>query len=1068
MTRYERTHHGACLGFCLTLAFIAFASVQVFGQVSGATLTGTVTDPTGAVIPKVQVSIKNVATGVTRVVPTNSVGLYTAPNLRPGPYAVTFSAHGFTTMRRTGITLTVGGAQQLNVALQVGSQMQTVQVSGAAPIVQLASSAVSNVVNSTTVRQLPLNGRSWTDLATLQPGVSNPKMQPDVGHKGQRGFGNQISISGRKVEDNNYRLDGISVLDYSNGAPSNTEGGALGVDAIQEFSVLTGTFPAQYGLATGGVVNAITRAGTNTFHGDAYEFLRNDALDAANFFQNFSNLPKPAFRRNQFGASIGGPIQKNKTFFFADYEGIRQAQGVTAVNTTPSAAARAGNLSSGPITVDPASLAFINAFYPLPNAGLVGKGDTGNFAISASERTTENYFTTRLDHTFSTKDSMFGTFMYDDNSFKSPDEFNNKVNEYAMGRKMIMLEETHIFSPQMVNSARFGFYRVPTAFGNSTPVNPAVASLAYSTTPGRFAPEVKVSGLTTFTGGVGALSIYNWHYNTFQWYDDVFYTHGAHSIKFGGSIERIQNNMNGITDGNGGFKYGSLASFLTNGSVSSFKGFEPSVSPLLGLSVRQSIFGLYLQDDWRARPNLTVNLGLRYEMATIPTENYGALSVLRAVDAPTPHLGSPYFESNPTIHNFEPRVGFSWDPFHNGKTAIRGGFGVYDELPLPYEFNLVQLFIAPHFIDGSASNLPAGSFPTGAYNYIVAHPSSLVSSFFDPNPKRNYILQYSFNIQQQLAPSLAVMLGYVGSGGVHDAFRDEDANTVIPTLTPQGYAWPLPLNSGTPINPTVGIIRGMFWAGSSRFNALEAQVTKSMSHGLQVMGNYTWSRGVDDGSAPLVGDTFANSQPGLIWFDTALNRGESDFQVNQNLEIDGVWNAPSPKAGPAVAQWLLGGWQLGGIFTASSGIPFTPIMGGDPLGQLNEQPFDVPNRAPGPGCGTPVNSGSVNSYLNLPCFAAPTALNIRGNLGRNSVWGPPQRDFDFSLVKNDYIKRISESFNVQFRAEFFNLFNLAEFQPPLSNQTLFDSKGRPVGGAGEITMTSEPEREIQFALKLIW
>src|SRR5487761_92903 len=337
--------------FVAALAVGFFITAPAHAQVVGATLSGIVADASGAVMPQAQVSITNVATGVTRVVTTNSAGLYTAPNLLPGNYRVTVSARGFKTQVRSGITLTVGAQQVLNVTMQLGQVTQTVQVTGAAPAVQLASSNISAVVNSTTVRQLPLNGRSWTDLATLQPGVSAIQTRPSfaVGaDRGNRGFGNEISMSGARPQQNNYRLDGISINDYMNSAPGSVLGGDVGVDAIQEFSVLTSNYSAEYGRTSGGVVNAITKSGTNQFHGDVYEFLRNDSLDAANFFDNFSNSPKPSFRRSQFGASAGGPIQKDKTFVFGDYEGVRQAKGFSTITTTLSPAARAGNLCTNP------------------------------------------------------------------------------------------------------------------------------------------------------------------------------------------------------------------------------------------------------------------------------------------------------------------------------------------------------------------------------------------------------------------------------------------------------------------------------------------------------------------------------------------------------------------------------------------------------------------------------------------------------------------------------------------------------------------------------------------------
>ena len=346
-------------------------------------------------------------------------------------------------------------------------------------------------MNATTVRELPLNGRSWTDLAVLQPGVANPKMQPSFsGGRGQRGFGNQIAIGGSRPQENNYRMDGISVNDYANAGPGNVEGGALGVDAIQEFSVLTSTYSAEYGRASGGVINAITRSGTNRLHGDGYEFLRNDALDARNYF----DVSKPAFHRNQFGGSLGGPIQKDRTFFFGDYEGVRESKGITKVNTVPSLAARAGNLSSGKVTVNPAISSFINTFYPMPNGAVTG--DTAKASIASQRLTREDFFTTTVDHIFSDKDKIHGNFLYDNTDLTLPDEFNTKLSSYLVGRKTVTLEESHTFSNNFLNSVRFGFLRNPANVGATIQaLNPAAKDPALGSIPGRNAPDIKVGGI---------------------------------------------------------------------------------------------------------------------------------------------------------------------------------------------------------------------------------------------------------------------------------------------------------------------------------------------------------------------------------------------------------------------------------------------------------------------------------------------------------------------------------------------------------------------------------------------
>ncbi|MGH9354863.1 MAG: carboxypeptidase regulatory-like domain-containing protein, partial [Terriglobia bacterium] len=476
----------ASIEFALCMALMAFLAGFVLpkrtaAQVVGGTLLGTVTDPSGALVPNVEVIMKNTATGVVTTVATNSQGLYSAPNLLPGNYQVTFSCKGFTTEVRTGIVLTVGAQQVLNVAMRVGDVSQVIQVTGAPPIVQLASSTISANVNATTVRELPLNGRSWTDLATLQPGITSIHAIVSTAHGPDRigrGLGAQVSITGGRPQDDNYLVNGITINDFANGTPGSVIGTNLGVDAVQEFSILTTNYSAEYGRTSGGVVSAITRSGTNAFHGNVYEFLRNSSLDAANFFDNFSNSTIPEFRRNQFGASAGGPIQKDRTFIFGDYEGLRQALGVSQVDTVPSLAARSGVLSTGTVTVDRSVAPFLS-FYPLPNGPIIAPGDTAVFAFGSPSVASENYGIIRMDHTFSNKDSMDGTYTYDAASSSQPDEFNNKLVFNGSRRQLVTLEETHIFNPSMVNTLRLGVNRVHAAAPqNATAINSLAASTA--------------------------------------------------------------------------------------------------------------------------------------------------------------------------------------------------------------------------------------------------------------------------------------------------------------------------------------------------------------------------------------------------------------------------------------------------------------------------------------------------------------------------------------------------------------------------------------------------------------
>ena len=1059
-----------------------FLAVPARAQVAGASLSGTVMDTSGAVIPGATVSIKNTATGESRDVSTDKDGFYTAPNLIPDPYQITVSARGFATAVQGGVALTVGAQQVLNVTMQVGATTERVQVTGEAPAVQLATSSVSAEVNSTTVRELPLNGRSWTDLATLQPGVDALTTQPSfaVGtDRGNRGFGAQLTISGARPQENNYRLDGVSLNDYGNGGPGNVLGGNMGVDAIQEFSVLTSNYSAEYGKTAGGVVNAITRSGTNQFHGSLYEFLRNSSLDAANFFDN-SPAPhaKAPFRLNQFGASGGGPIRKDKTFIFGDFEGLRRSTGISYVDAVPSPAARAGNLASGTVTVDPAAAKYLG-FYPLPNGPLIGNGDLGLFSFAAQQVVSENFWTARIDHRFSEKDSLFATYMYDVTTYISPDRFDAQVLGSNTNRQIAILEENHVFSPTLVNAARVGYNRDAAGTGQAiSAINPLAKDTSLGYVPGKPAGDVRIGGIPEFLGGLGGANFYSYHWNSFQGYDDAFLTRGTHSLKFGAGVERMQNNYLSESNPAGTWTFGTLSDFLTNKPKSFAALLADSV--LTPRGVRQTLFGAYLQDDWRWRPNLTVNLGLRYEMVTVPYEVQGKFVNLLNLTDPLPSCAKPIAGCaatplsslflNPTLRNFEPRFGFAWDPFRNGKTAVRGGFGIFDMLPLTYQFNVVENLAGPFYKLGTVKGktLVPGSFFTGAFPLL--NPQTLRGTYVEHDPHRSYVMQWNFNIQRQLSSNLTAMIGYVGSRGVHMPFRTEDADMVLPSITPQGLLWPATL--GTPLNPNFGRMAGLFYSSNTAYDGLEVQIVKQMSHGLQIQGAFTWGKAIDLESGTIAGDSFSNSIAALEWYDQKRSRGISDFDIGRTLVLNGIWQVPGPKSASGPVGWAANGWQLGAIFKANDGVPFTPTVGsnGDVLGKNSSKTFDYPDRLA--GCNAINGNFKAQNliYVNASCFTFPSPANLMGNSGRNIVIGPGITELDFSVFKNNYVKRISESFNIQFRAEFFNILNHANFAQPVTpdNTDIFDSSGAASPVAGLLTSTSTDPREIQFAIKIMW
>ena len=1105
------------------VALTAIASlvlpVRISAQVVGATISGTVTDSSGAKTPGVNIAIANTATGIVSNAATNAVGVFSVPNLQPGNYQVTASAPGFSTLVRDGITLTVGQELVLNLALQVGAVTEHVTVNAEAPTVNLANATIGGLVSENTVVELPLNGRSWTDLAALQAGVHFSQNQPPInaGDRVKRGLGLELTISGARPQQNNYLLDGVNINDYANAGPGSVLGGNLGTDAVAEFSVLTTNYSAEYGRTSGGVISAVTKSGTNQFHGSAYEFVRNDAFDARNFFDPATI---PTFRRNQYGGSLGGPIQKDKTFIFGDYEGVKQALGTTTIDNVPSLDARngllnfAGGASTFPsgcvatsnptqcqVTVDSNATKFLNSLLiPLPNQPVAPGNNTGQYIFPAFQNTLENFFTIRADHTFSQKDRAFVTYLFDKASQSEPDEYATKLIHNPMFRQMVAIEESHAIRPNLLNSFRVGYNRDNVESPSSaTALKSAAADPSLGFVPGNTVGNIVINSdnLTGYTGGLDVAAPFKFHWNSWQVYDNVFYTRGIHTLKFGANVERIESNTFGADFPGGQIIFNSgingsdtaFSDFLTNQPASINADVPGTVTPR---GVRQTIVGVYFQDDTHLRPNLTLNWGLRYEPSSVITEVQGKLSNLRVFNSalPVPFLGSPYI-LNPTKRNFDPRVGFAWDPFKNGKTSVAGGFGIFDVLPLPVEMGSGVDGSFPFDDTASSSSLPAGSFILGCSTACGAYLDAGASHRYyimEFKPKRNYVMQWNLNVQRQLSSGTSLMVGYVGARGVHMRFQADDNNMVLPRQTAQGLVWPcssalVPITSpqgsvintcqtgpGVPvINQFMGRTQMSIFDGNYFYDGLQVQFRKSMSHGLQVEGSYTWSKNIDTGGGSVASDPFRNSISTLLWFCGSCRRGLSDQDQRHNLTANYVWDIPTPASFGRPAKAILGDWEAGGILTIASGTPFTVLVAGDPLGQSNSDPYQYPDRVMAPGCGSnPVNPQDANGYVKLQCFAAPNVSTRLGNAGRNSLIGPGLVDLDFSLFKNIPIRRVSEAFKAQFRAEFFNILNRPNFTSPNDNRVILNPDGTQTSSAGIFTLTNTTSRQIQLALKLSW
>ncbi|MDP9050649.1 MAG: TonB-dependent receptor [Acidobacteriota bacterium] len=1124
----SRTSRGswfACFWAILLAVFCIVEPIPALSQVSGGSITGTITDPSGAVVPNATVSIVNRGTGIAQVLKTTSTGLFNKPNLDPGTYDVTFEAKGFRTMK-TEALVDIGHDTVLDLRMQVATaSTEIVTVTTASSSVDLGSAQLNQTVDGKTLRELPLNGRDWTSLSILEPNVHTVDNQIGISAgdnaRSNRGVGTQISIGGTRPQQNNYRLDGISTNDYSGAGPGGALGGTLGVDAIQEFTVVTSNATSDYGRTSGGVISAVTREGTNKFHGSGYEFIRNSALDAKNYF---STGPAP-FKRNQFGGTIGGPIRKDKAFFFFNYEGLRQSRTTATIDTVPSPNAQMGLLQCTQTatasnkscltgaggTVEPANgvglqqfpidsnVAPYLALYPAANAGV--SGDTGTWTFNSEAVAKENLYTGRVDYTFSPRDAIHTTALNDASTDAQPDGFNFVVTGLNITRRVYSVQQQHAFSANFLNFIHGGYaYTFSIAPASSTAINPLAANPSLGFVPGANVGEIQVGGLSTFFGGVNAEGIYSWHYHSYQVGDDVYITKGAHSIQAGFSFERTQSNdLGNVT--NGFYTFASFSSFIAN-TPTSFTSNIPGHS--IPIYLRQNVFGGYLMDTYHMRKNLTLTVGARYEPITPVSEKYGHLGVMLNPTDSAPTVVDQIYQ-NPSLRNISPRVGVVWDPFGAGKTSVRAAFGVYDTLPLTYLFTLNTVSTAPFGSTANLTSASTGSFgaystnssnPKLAYNIAIANPTKKVA-YVQQNPGRPYLEQYIFNIQQELARGLSLEIGYTGSHGIRQPLKSNDGNIVEPlaSSTFQNMVWPalVPLvtakgttysTSGAKLNPAVGAEDTTVFNESTTYNALNVALRGS-GHNYRLGVSYTWAKSLDESSSSNGGTNYTNSL--IAPFPNYIGRfkGPSDFNIAQNAVVNGLYSPRGLKTGHAFLDAATAGYQLGGIIRVATGLPFTPLISGDPLGLSSANTFSFPDRIVGPGCyGNPTSMAHKNDYmfLNRDCFAYPLPVAgpngsyfpRLGNEGRNSVYGPGITTVDISAVKNTAVPKFGELARIEFRAEAFNVLNHPNFSVPArANSVIYKGSTNPAvagapSNAQQLTTTSTFERQIQFGLKLVF
>lgn len=1028
---------------------------NVWGQ-GEASIIGAVLDATGAPIPDAAVTLKSAETGANRKAATDGSGHYELPLLGVGEYEVAVERPGFQTETRKGITLVVGQRASVDFVLKVGEIKESVQVTEQAPGVALSTSDVSGLVGERQVKDLPLNGRSFDNLLTLNSGIVNVTAQRagGVGNSASA-VGNMFSVSGHRPEANLFLLNGVEYTGSSqvNVTPGGASGQLLGVDAVREFDVVRDSYGAEYGKRAGAQVNIVTTSGTNDIHGSLYEFLRNSELDARNFFDQGST---PPFKRNVFGGALGGPLKKNKTFVFGNYEGFRQRLALSNVTLVPDNASRASAVAS----VQP-----LLALWPVANGPELG----GGIAIAydnPGQAIREDFGTVRLDQIFSDKDSLAGVYTVDNSAAHSPSVNPLSFVDVALQNQVASLSESHIFSPTVVNKLTAGFSRASFFFTGSTPVDiPGFVQ-------GRPIGTVSIGGSTSINSaaqislaGTNASSNLRSSRNLFTLSDQVGITHGIHTFSAGFWLQQLQSNDNLANTQYGQAVFTNLQSFL-QGTVATFT-VIPSPT---ALSFRQLEGAYFAEDTIRVRPNLEVRIGFRGEFTNGWNESHNRSSNwlfdANGIIQTNPLVGeSPYTENRAKFLP-APRVGIAYSPFSK-KTVFRAGFGIYYSLNDSISYRLTQT--APFNSVLVQKNIPVSSINIIPGSTAVSG-SKISPAGVQPDLATPASVTYSFTIEQELTPATVLSLGYVGSHGYHELLSI-DANIPLPTICPA--ACPAGYPAGTtyfapnaPLaNPNLANTTHWFSWGSSSYNGLQVNLTRRLSHGLQFRGAYTFSKSLDEGSSlanAISGTTNAFTMDPL---QPHLDYGLSSFNVRHAASINATYSLPFGIRGAhgskAFVNGLISDWQASVIATIQSGMPFSPQLGFNPTNDGDSRNPIRPSW--NPAFSGSVISGNPNQYYNPAAFSVP--LNgTYGNVGRDVLEGPGLTDVDLSLSKRI---PISERIHLQFRGDLFNILNHTNFNAP--NPIVFTAAtGGASPTAGLITSTTTTSRQVQLSLKLQW
>lgn len=1045
----------------LVAAMVLISALATYAQVVGGTISGAVRDASGASVSGAAVTVRQTETGATRALTTDTEGRFFAPSVPVGSYVVSVGREGFEQQQKTGIQLTVGESLQLNFLLGVAAVQQQVLVDADESSVNLTTQQTAGLIDERQVKELPLNGRSYDELLTLNPATVNYTNERSGGiGTSNSSVGNMFAVSGRRPQDNLFLLNGIEYTGASliNVTPGGTSGQLLGVDAVREFNVVTDTYGATYGKRDGAQVSIVTTSGTNQLRGTAFEFVRNGALDARNYFDQGTI---PEFQRNQFGGSLGGPIRSNKLFLFANYEGFRQNWGLSAVTLVPDNEARQGYLpdSSGKeqyVGVNPA-VAPLLALWPVQNGPELGGGIAESFS-HPPQHIREDFGTARFDDNLSGKDLLFAVYTVDDSSADTPSQNPLSLVNESLREQVASIQEQHVYSPALLNTARFGYSRASYFFTGTTPVaqpgwvagEPIGAIVISGSTASNGASQITQAGTNVGSNNTAAR-------NLFTWDDHVYWSRGRNQIEAGVWLERIQSNDLLAQDQYGQASFSTLQSFL-QGTVKTFT-VVPSPTELGWRSLEGAVFA---EDTIKLTRRLELRAGFRSESTNGWNEARGHAANYALADGvleTQPVIGGSALSKNRARFLPEPRMGFAWDVWGNGKTAIRGGFGLYHGLLDTLDYRLDQT--APYNTAESISNIavskltitPGTPPPAGT----KVSPSNVQPDIATPA-----VLTWSLRVEQQIAPRTSLTLGYVGSHSYHQILS-EDMNEPVPAYLSDGTVY-YPAGAQ---NANANLANSTSWVsqGVGAYHSLIVDVRRSFGSGFQLRGNYTYSKNLDDGSA--WNTSVSGNTPAFVEFplDPKLDWGPAATDVRHAASFNGSYELPfGPRRrflthAPRLVNLVADGWAASAIVSVQAGFPFTPQLGYNPTGNGDTRNPVRPNWNPDfTGTLYPRTPGE---YFNPAAFLPP-ATGTYGNVSRDALRGPGLSEVDFSATRSAHL---AERLGLEFRAEFFNILNHSNFLTP--NEVVYTSATAGISPtAGVVTATSTTSRQIQFGAKL--